>query len=128
MLTISAFEAALKAAVPRFQKNWLNAEQQGAVMAPLLPPTFIVAGPGSGKTTVLALRVLKLIFVDALEPKSILATTFTRKAAGELRSRILSWGFLVLEHLRSSSELTKAQAQRLARLDINAVQIGTLDA
>lgn len=128
MLTISIFEEALRASVPRFQKNWLNSEQRGAVAAPMQPPTFIVAGPGSGKTTVLALRVLKLIFVDGLQPKSILATTFTRKAAAELRSRILSWGFQVLEHLRSSVGLSQAQTEWLNRLDINAVQIGTLDA
>jgi DNA helicase-2/ATP-dependent DNA helicase PcrA len=128
MLTNAIFEDALKASIPRFQKYWLNAEQEGAVAASLQPPTFIVAGPGSGKTTVLALRVLKLIFVDGLHPKTILATTFTRKAAAELRSRILSWGFLVLEHLRASSALTQSKMEWLARLDINAVQIGTLDA
>jgi DNA helicase-2/ATP-dependent DNA helicase PcrA len=128
MLTTVTFEEALKASIPRFQKYWLNPEQQGAVSAFLQPPTFIVAGPGSGKTTVLALRVLKLIFVDTLQPKSILATTFTRKAAAELRSRILSWGFLVLEHLRTTNGLTQSQAEWLAKLDINAVQIGTLDA
>jgi len=53
---------------------------------------FIVAGPGSGKTTVLVLKVLKLIFVDDIDPTNIMITTYTRKAAFELRSRILGWG------------------------------------
>jgi DNA helicase-2/ATP-dependent DNA helicase PcrA len=57
---------------------------RGAVM--------VLAGPGTGKTTALALRVLKLIFVDRQDPGGILATTFTKKAAAELRSRILGWG------------------------------------
>ncbi len=40
---------------------------------------FIVAGPGSGKTTVIVLKILKYIFVDDIAPDEILATTFTRK-------------------------------------------------
>ena len=52
-------------------------------------PLFIVAGPGTGKTACLTLRILKLILVDGVSPRGILATTFTKKAAAELRSRIL---------------------------------------
>jgi DNA helicase II / ATP-dependent DNA helicase PcrA len=53
---------------------------------------FIVAGPGTGKTSCLSLRALYLIFVASLTPRSIMATTFTRKVAAELRSRVLGWG------------------------------------
>jgi superfamily I DNA/RNA helicase len=46
-----------------------------------------VAGPGTGKTAVLAARIAHLV-ERGLDPFSILALTFTNKAAGELRSRI----------------------------------------
>ena len=69
-----------------------NPDQNKAISAPISQSQFLVAGPGSGKTTVMVLKVLKFIYVDDVHPSSILATTFTRKAAAELRSRILSWG------------------------------------
>jgi len=50
-------------------------------------PALIVAGPGSGKTAVLARRVARLV-EEGTDPSSVLALTFTNKAAGELRSRI----------------------------------------
>jgi uncharacterized protein (TIGR00375 family) len=55
-------------------------------------PALVIAGPGTGKTALLALRVARLVEGAAgrpgLEPSSILALTFTNKAAGELRDRI----------------------------------------
>ena len=50
-------------------------------------PALILAGPGTGKTAVLALRVAALV-EGGLDPSSILALTFTNKAAQELRGRI----------------------------------------
>lgn len=50
-------------------------------------PALIVAGPGTGKTAVLALRIARLV-EKGLDPSSILAVTFTNKAANELRDRI----------------------------------------
>ena len=61
-----------------------NPEQRQTVDAGPADPLFIVAGPGTGKTTVLVLRILKLILVDGIPPNGILATTFTVKAAAEL--------------------------------------------
>ena len=56
----------------------LDDAQNPAVSAPLGAPLFLVACPGSGKTTVLGLRVLRLIFIDGVNPVAVLATTFVR--------------------------------------------------
>ncbi len=64
----------------------LDPAQEAAVNRPL-GPALVVAGPGTGKTAVLALRIARLVR-DGLEPRAILALTFTNKAAGELRERL----------------------------------------
>ena len=79
----------------------------------------IVAGPGSGKTTVLVLRALRHVLVDDILPDHILITTFTRKAARELRTRWLDWGTSLLNAL--------AQEQSVGHIDINRCRIDTLD-
>jgi DNA helicase-2/ATP-dependent DNA helicase PcrA len=129
MLTYLEFQATVQAAVPQFQANWLNAEQNQAVAAAQAPPTFIVAGPGAGKTTVLVLRVLKLILVEQIPPSGIVATTFTRKAAGELRSRILSWGYATVNRAIQDAVAAgnNVREQWLRAIDVNAITVGTLD-
>ena len=69
-----------------------NPEQLAIVSSDFERCLKVVAGPGSGKTTVIVLRLLKMIYVDDVAPSGIIATTFTRKAAAELKSRILEWG------------------------------------
>ena len=51
-------------------------------------PLWIIAGPGTGKTEVLVVKVVKLLCCDELDPKSIIVTTFTEKAALNLENRI----------------------------------------
>ncbi len=65
----------------------LNNEQSRAVAAPL-GPTLVLAGPGSGKTRVLAFRAKHLVEKEAVLPREIVALTFTNKAAHEMRSRL----------------------------------------
>ena len=104
-----------------------NNEQKQAIEPGHQEPLFIVAGPGTGKTTCLTLRILKLILVDGVPPRAILATTFTKKAAEELRSRILGWGFQLLETLQQYEQLSQQTRARLSKLDINQVLTGTID-
>lgn len=53
-------------------------------------PLLIIAGPGSGKTQVLVWRTLNLLLQGKAQPSEILVSTFTEKAAYELRDRIAS--------------------------------------
>ena len=65
----------------------LNPEQLEAVLAPDRP-ILIVAGPGSGKTRVLAHRIAHLITERDVRPQHVVAMTFTNRAAAELQERI----------------------------------------
>jgi superfamily I DNA/RNA helicase len=64
----------------------LNPAQQTAVKAPP-GPMIVLAGPGSGKTRVLTSRIA-LLMKQGADPSSIVAVTFTNKAANEMRQRV----------------------------------------
>ena len=105
-----------------------NHDQKKAILSPVDKSLFIVAGPGSGKTTVMVLKILKYIFVDDVNPSEILATTFTRKAADELYSRILGWGDEIKNYLIDNADEDNFEDfLKIDRIDFNQIQIGTTD-
>jgi DNA helicase-2/ATP-dependent DNA helicase PcrA len=66
-------------------------------------PLMIIAGPGSGKTKVLVWRTIKLLIQDKVDPENIWLTTFTEKAAKQLRAEIAS----IMKDLDSKIQVSK---------------------
>ena len=122
MIPFARFQAALQVTMGGRQ---LDQQQLNVVTQAAGNPLIVVAGPGTGKTTAIVARALKLAFVDGWDPRSMVLTTFTKKAAAEMRSRLLGWGIGVLEELgRGNSDLERIF---LESLDINRFRTGTLD-
>ncbi len=68
--------------------DYLNDRQKEAVLASD-GPLLILAGAGSGKTSVLTTKVAYLIEEKGIDPRNIVAITFTNKAAKEMKERII---------------------------------------
>lgn len=124
--TIESFPEVVTAALER---TGPNARQREAIAAPRDRPLFVVAGPGTGKTTTLVLRALAFTFVDRISPEDILITTFTKKAGREIRSRLIEWGTDLREHLVTLAVAAgdAEYAEFLSTVDVNRYMAGTLD-
>jgi DNA helicase-2/ATP-dependent DNA helicase PcrA len=100
----------------------LNPEQRAAVEA-TEGPLLILAGAGSGKTRVITSRIAWLIQEKGVAPDSILAVTFTNKAAAEMGERV--------DRLLGHSSLAKpliatfhSLCVRILRRDVEALKVG----
>jgi len=69
-------------------ESWTFSPQQFAAITAPLEPAVVIAGAGSGKTTVMAARVVWLVATGRVQPGEILGLTFTTKATAELAARI----------------------------------------
>ncbi len=103
-----------------------NEDQKKAILSRPNQSLFLVAGPGSGKTTVMVLKILKFIFVDDIRPDEIFATTFTRKAAEELYSRILGWGDQIKNQILDNTD-DFDRIKKVIKIDFNQINVGTID-
>lgn len=91
MPAVSLFDVPARITDPEQLKELLGIpftpEQTACIIAPPAPQV-IVAGAGSGKTTVMAARVVWLVGTGQVAPEQVLGLTFTNKAAGELAERV----------------------------------------
>ena len=65
-------------------------ESQRIIVDKAKTPAAVIAGPGTGKTYTIVKKVISLIKNEGIKPNRILLTTFTKKAANELQTRIIS--------------------------------------
>ena len=94
----------------------LNDQQKEAVLHKK-GPCLVLAGAGSGKTRVLTSRIAYLI-EQGVSPNSVLAITFTNKAAQEMRSRVAA---IIPDYSGQWIQTFHAACYRILRIDINSL-------
>jgi DNA helicase-2/ATP-dependent DNA helicase PcrA len=101
----------------------LNPQQQKAVASPL-GPVLVLAGPGSGKTRVLTHRLAYLLQEQGASRDSIMAMTFTNKAAREMEQRVMGLlGASVVDPFGLNLGTFHAQAARMLRREAGHLPI-----
>lgn len=103
--------------VPQRASVQLTAEQRQILEAGE-GPLWVIAGPGSGKTETLVLRCLRLLYVDFVQPRAILLTTFTEKAAHEIEDRLAVYAAAIADGATGPEK----------DVDVTQVRVGTLHA
>ena len=96
----------------------LSAEQMAVVNSDTA--TLVSAGAGSGKTTVLSYRFLRLLMERKAKVDEILTLTFTKKAASEMYGRI----FRLVETVAEYNPLLESQVKDVARANISTLDSG----
>jgi len=106
---------------PLGSQKRLTPDQENIVRHPN-GPAWVLAGPGSGKTEVLTVLLLRLLYVDndpaqksQVPPEAIVVTTFTEKAARNLEDRVSQY----------RAKIVTAHPE-LMNIDISKLRIGTL--
>ncbi len=100
---------------------WAPSAQQWAAITAPLSPSVVIAGAGSGKTTLMAARVVYLVVTGQVRPEEVLGLTFTTKAASELRQRIR-------DSLLAAGALSEATAVRADDVDVLEPTVATYNA
>ena len=98
-----------------FNLSHLNSSQKEAVLT-TDGPLLLLAGAGSGKTTVLMNRIAYLL-ENGVEPREIIAITFTNKAAGEMKERLEKMGIPGSQYVWAST--FHSACVRILRQDID---------
>src|SRR6201996_2490040 len=97
--------------MPSGKRQFVPTGEQRRAIDHVHGPMLVVAGAGTGKTTVLARRIAQLIRSEAARPDEILAVTYTRNAAAELIARVAA----ILYPQQQSSLYPGMDRQRAAR-------------
>ena len=105
------------------EKNVPTPEQSEIISSPLTP-RLVIAGAGSGKTATMADRVVWLVANGWVRPEEVLGVTFTRKAAGELASRIRA-KLAALQRLASQDTAHRLFPEQLVSSDSLEPKVST---
>lgn len=89
------------------EKNFMPNESQKKAIMHTEGPLFLTAGPGSGKTRVLLWRTLNLIVFEEVKPEEIFLSTFTEKAAHQLKEGLQGLLSLATEYTHKPYDISQ---------------------